>query len=247
VYHDDRLFPSANRSIAPVIMVRLPGRASLDGDVTFNFTVPHNKDGYVPVYWAFAPGQQGPGEWRRNGCELQSVTTDLVNSSMDVVTTRCTHLTHFTLLSGAGDQSANLAGVHGMLLSGFSFYGVILSAVCLLACAAIHVAKQQLREQLDKRILIHLCTTLAAGLLLFVSGAEPRNDVEVCNAVGLLMHYCFLAAFTWMLVEGINLYAVFVKVRLATLPFDTWLWTSSFMSQDRHPGCVAEPLQSSRL
>lgn len=34
----------------------------------------------------------------------------------------------------------------------------------------------------------------------------------VCSIVALLLHYCYLAVFTWMLVEGLHLYSQVVRV-----------------------------------
>ena len=65
------------------------------------------------------------------------------------------------------------------------------------------------------------------GLIIFISGVETAKDIKVillpyvinyakfsfiqvgCMAVAILLHYFFLAAFAWMLCEGIFVFIYF--------------------------------------
>ena len=67
---------------------------------------------------------------------------------------------------------------------------------------------------------IQLCVTLGIAQIIFVAGVEPRlgeghlvGGVPVgCRLVAVLLHYCFLVSFMWMLMEGVVLYVALVKV-----------------------------------
>ena len=67
---------------------------------------------------------------------------------------------------------------------------------------------------------IQLCVTLAIAQIIFVAGIEPRlgegklvGGVPVgCRLMAVILHYCFLVSFMWMLMEGVILYVILVQV-----------------------------------
>jgi hypothetical protein len=50
------------------------------------------------------------------------------------------------------------------------------------------------------------------GELLLVFGLDATDNSALCGVVAGVLHYLFLAAFAWMLVEGIHVYLMLVKV-----------------------------------
>lgn len=64
------------------------------------------------------------------------------------------------------------------------------------------------------RTTIHrnLCLTLLLAELLLVVGLDATENPTLCGFVAGCLHYLFLAAFAWMLVEGIDVYLMLVKV-----------------------------------
>ena len=64
------------------------------------------------------------------------------------------------------------------------------------------------------RTTIHrqLCISLAAAELLLLSGLDATDNPKLCAVIAGFLHFLFLAAFAWMLVEGIHVYFMLVKV-----------------------------------
>jgi hypothetical protein len=48
--------------------------------------------------------------------------------------------------------------------------------------------------------------------ILLLSGLDATDDPVVCGFIAGFLHLCFLSAFSWMLVEGIQVYNMLVKV-----------------------------------
>ena len=61
-----------------------------------------------------------------------------------------------------------------------------------------------LRDTIPPKILINLCTALIALKLLFLIGAEATSSKVGCKSVAILLHYFFVAVFTWSGVEGFH-------------------------------------------
>ncbi len=50
------------------------------------------------------------------------------------------------------------------------------------------------------------------SLVLFILAAQLNSDTTQCRVWAVGLHYFWLAAFCWMVVEGVNLHAVCVIV-----------------------------------
>ena len=71
---------------------------------------------------------------------------------------------------------------------------------------------RRLREKLPPKILLCLCVSLTATLLIFLIGVSRTESRVQCQATAILLHYFLLSTTFWMTVEGLNLYLCFVKV-----------------------------------
>lgn len=58
----------------------------------------------------------------------------------------------------------------------------------------------------------NLCLCLLLAELVFVIGIDRTANKAVCRAVAVALHYFFLAAFCWMLLEGYQLHLMLVQV-----------------------------------
>ena len=88
---------------------------------------------------------------------------------------------------------------------------VSISVVCLVITAVVYLAIAKIRTE-SKTVLVFLCLTLAIADLLFLLGVDKTESQGGCMALSMLMHFFFLAAFMWMLVEGWLLYRTFTSV-----------------------------------
>ncbi len=84
----------------------------------------------------------------------------------------------------------------------------------LVLTIAIHQYFKSLRTSIPSRILLHLCLALLFGLVLFIVASNAGSQIGAtgCKVVGVMMQYFWLCALAWMVVEGINLYAIIVII-----------------------------------
>lgn len=91
--------------------------------------------------------------------------------------------------------------------------GLALSLVCLLLCILTFLLVRPIQGS-RTTMHLHLCICLFLGSAVFLAGIENQGE-EVglrCRLVAGLLHYCFLAAFCWMSLEGLELYFLVVRV-----------------------------------
>ncbi|PFX13358.1 Cadherin EGF LAG seven-pass G-type receptor 1 [Stylophora pistillata] len=62
------------------------------------------------------------------------------------------------------------------------------------------------------QVRLSLSVSLGAGQIIFLVGINATKNMSACITAAALMQYFLMAAFCWMLVEGIYLYLFVVKV-----------------------------------
>ncbi|XP_065911452.1 adhesion G protein-coupled receptor L4-like isoform X3 [Dysidea avara] len=99
-------------------------------------------------------------------------------------------------------------------LSIVSYIGCGISIICLLATIIIILLfRKTVFQPMQNIIHVNLSIALLLSLILFVSGIETANENRAaCILVTVLLHYFFLATFSWMLCEGILIYVLLAKV-----------------------------------
>ncbi|XP_053463065.1 adhesion G protein-coupled receptor L3 isoform X7 [Nycticebus coucang] len=71
-----------------------------------------------------------------------------------------------------------------------------------------HVEVKSDRNTIHK----NLCVSLFVAELLFLIGINQTDQPIACAVFAALLHFFFLAAFTWMFLEGVQLYIMLVEV-----------------------------------
>ncbi|KAG9346902.1 hypothetical protein JZ751_005829, partial [Albula glossodonta] len=101
--------------------------------------------------------------------------------------------------------------IHDMLLDVITYVGILLSLVCLLICVFTFCFFRGLQSD---RNTIHknLCISLFIAESLFLLGINRADQPIACAVFAALLHFFFLAAFTWMFLEGVQLYIMLVEV-----------------------------------
>ncbi|RMX45081.1 hypothetical protein pdam_00025156, partial [Pocillopora damicornis] len=133
----------------------------------------------------------------------------LRSNSKDTVC-RCNHLTHFAVLVDfRGD--AELSKKDVTILEIITYVGLSLSIVGILLTITLYSFLTDVRQPLPQ-IRLSLCVSLGAGQIIFLSGINATEKMTACITSAVLMQYFLMAAFCWMLVEGIYLYLLVVKV-----------------------------------
>nr|XP_044990682.1 putative adhesion G protein-coupled receptor E4P [Jaculus jaculus] len=180
-------------TIGTEIKVNLPEPVFL----TFQHTKPGRvKAKYFCVYWK----RQETGSWSTEGCSH-------VGSNDSYTTCKCSHLSSFAVLM-------TLSPEEDFVLSVITYVGLSLSLLCLLLaaltfllCRAIQNTSTTLHLQLS------LCLFLAH--LLFLTGINRTEPEELCSAIAGMLHYLYLAAFMWMLLEGLHLFLTVRNLKVA--------------------------------
>jgi hypothetical protein len=90
--------------------------------------------------------------------------------------------------------------------------GGSISIVCLTLAVIIFYWVRTLRR--DFRFVIHrnLCVNLLIADILFLAGIEAIANRDLCLSIAVFLHFFFLCAFSWMVVEGLYLYFLITKV-----------------------------------
>ncbi|KAM4807574.1 adhesion G protein-coupled receptor L3 [Rhinophrynus dorsalis] len=171
------------------------------------FTVKHIKqseDNFNPncSFWSYSKSNMS-GYWSTQGCRLL-----MTNKTHTLCS--CNHLTNFAVLMAHVEVKHTDVG-HDVLLDVVTWIGILLSLVCLLICIFTFCLFRGLQSD---RNTIHknLCISLFVAELLFLIGIHRTDQPIACAAFAALLHFFFLSAFTWMFLEGVQLYIMLVEV-----------------------------------
>ncbi|XP_060720258.1 adhesion G protein-coupled receptor L3-like isoform X2 [Tachysurus vachellii] len=171
------------------------------------FTVRHiqqSEENFNPncSFWSYSKRSM-TGFWSTQDCRLLATNRTHTTCS-------CTHLTNFAVLMAHVDVKS-AEPVHDLLLNMITWVGILLSLVCLLICIFTFCFFRGLQSD---RNTIHknLCISLFIAETLFLTGINRTDQPIVCAVFAALLHFFFLAAFTWMFLEGVQLYIMLVEV-----------------------------------
>uniref|UniRef100_A0A7N6AYV4 Uncharacterized protein n=1 Tax=Anabas testudineus TaxID=64144 RepID=A0A7N6AYV4_ANATE len=140
------------------------------------------------------------GYWSTQGCKL-------LETNKSHTTCSCSHLTNFAILMAHRGNGS----VHELLLTVITRMGIAVSLVCLaisLFTFCFFRGLQSDRNTIHK----NLCLNLFIGELVFLVGINMTGTKLVCSIIAGVLHFCFLAAFVWMCLEGVQLYLMLVEV-----------------------------------
>uniref|UniRef100_A0AAX7UN24 Adhesion G protein-coupled receptor L3.1 n=1 Tax=Astatotilapia calliptera TaxID=8154 RepID=A0AAX7UN24_ASTCA len=164
----------------------------------------HSEKNFNPncSFWSYSKRTM-TGFWSTQDCRL--LATNRTHTSCS-----CTHLTSFAVLM-AHVEVKKTGSMHDVLLDVITWVGILLSLVCLLICIFTFCFFRGLQSD---RNTIHknLCISLFIAESLFLYGINKADQPIVCAVFAALLHFFFLAAFTWMFLEGVQLYIMLVEV-----------------------------------
>uniref|UniRef100_A0A6Q2XMQ3 Adhesion G protein-coupled receptor L1a n=1 Tax=Esox lucius TaxID=8010 RepID=A0A6Q2XMQ3_ESOLU len=143
------------------------------------------------------------GQWSSQGCRL-------LDTNSTHTTCSCSHLTNFAVLM-AHHEPDYPGRMHELILFVITWVGIVISLVCLAICISTFCFLRGLQTD---RNTIHknLCINLFIAELLFLIGIDKTQYHIACPIFAGLLHFFFLAAFSWMCLEGIQLYLMLVEV-----------------------------------
>ncbi|XP_067308365.1 adhesion G protein-coupled receptor L2-like isoform X10 [Pseudorasbora parva] len=144
------------------------------------------------------------GYWSTQGCKLLATNKTHTTCS-------CSHLTNFAILMAHRDAHAGEGSIHELLLTVITRMGIAVSLVCLAISIFTFCFFRGLQSD---RNTIHknLCINLFIAELLFLVGINMTEPPMICSVIAGVLHFFFLAAFSWMCLEGVQLFLMLSEV-----------------------------------
>ncbi|XP_029018515.1 adhesion G-protein coupled receptor D1 isoform X2 [Betta splendens] len=164
-----------------------------------------NASNQVFLYCAFLNYSSSEAVWSNEGC----VRSD---GNMTYSECLCNHLTNFAILMQV--VPLKLSSSQQMALSTIGYVGCSISIFCLAITLVTFAVLSSVSTIRNQRYHIHANLSFAllvAEMLLLISARFDPGTLP-CKIMAILLHFFFLSAFAWMLVEGLHLYSMVVKV-----------------------------------
>ncbi|XP_015734911.1 adhesion G-protein coupled receptor D2 isoform X1 [Coturnix japonica] len=167
--------------------------------------LPDKLVGPICAFWNFSLSPEAGGMWSTAGC---SVVTSLPDSTVCF----CNHTTNFAVLLQMYEIERTTK--EELTLQTLTFIGCGVSfcalVVTFILFLVVGVPKSE-RTTVHKNLIFALA---AAEALLMFSEVAKTNQV-LCFLVTAFLHLLFMAAFSWMLVEGLLLWSKVVAVNMS--------------------------------
>lgn len=166
--------------------------------LTFQHTEPGGaRTKYLCVYWE---GSQEGGSWSTEGCSY-------VGSNDSYTTCKCSHLSSFAVLMA-------LVPKEDPILTVITYVGLSLSLVCLfLAAVTFFMCRPIQNTSTTLHLQLSICLFLAH--FLFLTGMNQTKPEVLCSIIAGILHYLYLASFTWMFLEGLHLFLTVRNLKVA--------------------------------
>ncbi|KAK7933885.1 hypothetical protein WMY93_004781 [Mugilogobius chulae] len=164
-----------------------------------------NQTNKVFLYCAFLDYSSKEGVWSNEGCVRSE-------GNMSYSVCLCNHLTNFAILMQV--VPIELTAGHRVALSTIGYVGCSISIFCLAITLVTFAVLSSVSTIRNQRYHIHANLSFAilvAEILLLISARFDPGTLS-CKVMAVLLHFFFLSAFAWMLVEGLHLYSMVVKV-----------------------------------
>lgn len=167
-----------------------------------------NPDGLSPqcVFWKF---EESRGHWSTEGCKVDNL--DPENSYINCT---CNHLSSFALLMEINHKE--LVPQESIAQNVISYLAII-SSLVLLAATFIVFCLLRGSQTNSNTIHISLVASIFTAELVFLVALKARHSLIYqqfpCKMVAILLHFLFLSAFSWLLVEAIHLYRMMTHLR----------------------------------
>ncbi|KAB0387336.1 hypothetical protein FD755_002292 [Muntiacus reevesi] len=92
--------------------------------------------------------------------------------------------------------------------------GLSLSLLCLLLAALTFLLCRSIRNT-STSLHLQLSICLFLAYLLFLTGITRTEPEALCKVIAGVLHYLYLAAFTWMFLEGLHLFLTVRNLKVA--------------------------------
>nr|XP_031362209.1 adhesion G-protein coupled receptor D2 [Lonchura striata domestica] len=161
--------------------------------------------GPVCAFWNFSLSPDAGGMWSTAGCSV-------AKSLPDSTACFCNHTTNFAILLQVYEMQRTTKEEFTLQTLTFIGCGVSFCAltVTFILFLVVRVPKSE-RTTVHKNLIL----ALAAGEALLMFSELAKSNQVLCFMVTAFLHLFFMAAFSWMLVEGLLLWSKVVAVNMS--------------------------------
>nr|XP_042703591.1 adhesion G protein-coupled receptor E2-like [Chrysemys picta bellii] len=167
-----------------------PQARGLSVSIRFSHPVPESKTDLrlLCVFW-----KPDSRRWATDGCTLQKLNATITRC-------QCNHLTSFAVLMAFYElEEATLS------FNIITYVGLTLSLLCLFLAILTFLLCRSIRN-VSTSLHLQLCLCLFLADLLFLATVTHPSSQVACAVIAGLLHYLFLACFSWMFLEGLHLF-----------------------------------------
>ncbi|XP_039304608.1 adhesion G protein-coupled receptor A3 isoform X2 [Solenopsis invicta] len=224
MYSDSRLFPKTTANDSMDISTCIVG-SKLIGTSVRNLSEPvyvmlkaplyhYNGKRPRPVVWDET--LNNVGAWTSDGCHL----TNLLNN---LIVFHCDRLGYYGLLQDVSHLDMN--GLHRAKFR-YShpaiYIGSFVTITCLMIMSVTYIISYTsiTMPKKAKHSVINTWFAMALLSFLYSIGIQQTEHIEICQGVGLVLHYLSLCCLLWMAVSASNMYKKLTKPGLDVIPDD---------------------------
>nr|XP_045616951.1 adhesion G protein-coupled receptor L3-like [Procambarus clarkii] len=142
--------------------------------------------------------------WATHGCRL-------ANTSANYSVCHCDHLAYLAVIMDV-NSILDTTDVLYYVMKFVTVVGCVVSVVSLTLCVICFFGFREVRGRASSAVHANLCLCLLGSELLVLGGLDALHRPVVCTVVAALLHFLFLATFTWSAIEAFHIYLSFVKV-----------------------------------
>ncbi|XP_058797797.1 adhesion G protein-coupled receptor A3 isoform X2 [Phymastichus coffea] len=216
MYADNKLFPKINRlsdEDNTDITTSIAG-SKLIGTTLKNLTdpvyvmlkvplIPFANSKPIPVVWDSSLNNE-TGGWSNEGCHLSNFINNLIIF-------HCDRLGYYGLLqdkSFIAEDGKVFAGAKFKYSNPAIYVGSFILLVCLICTAVTYVCcyASIAMPKKAKHCVINTWVAIALLCFLYTSGIQQTENIEICQGVGISLHYLSLCCLFWMTVSANNMY-----------------------------------------
>ncbi|XP_068067250.1 adhesion G-protein coupled receptor D2 [Anomalospiza imberbis] len=167
--------------------------------------LPNTLVGPICAFWNFSLSPDAGGMWSTAGCSV-------AKSLPDSTACFCNHTTNFAILLQVYEMERTTK--EEFTLQTLTFIGCGVSFCALIVTFILFLV---VRVPKSERTTVHknLILALAAGEALLMFSELAKTNQVLCFMVTAFLHLFFMAAFSWMLVEGLLLWSKVVAVNMS--------------------------------
>ncbi|XP_011144255.1 adhesion G protein-coupled receptor A3 isoform X1 [Harpegnathos saltator] len=226
MYSDSRLFPKTVVNDSMDISTCIIG-SKLIGTSIRNLSEPvyvmlkaplyhYNGKRPKPVVWDET--LNNVGGWTSDGCHL----TNLLNN---LIVFQCDRLGYYGLLQEVSHIDMDGNSMHGAKFR-YShpaiYVGSFVTITCLMIMSVTYIISYTsiTMPKKAKHSVINTWFAMALLSFLYSIGIQQTEHIEICQGVGLALHYLSLCCLLWMAVSASNMYKKLAKPGLDVIPDD---------------------------